>query len=224
MQFRQIQCLVLTLFSPPIKEDLLIVQGGTRSWFLGNNTGSRSLTIDPAGYFAFAGSKYSFNANVGINTTTPQYKLDIDANTGSVGNPIRLLGLKATSTADSVIVYRTANAGVLERMSLAQINDVAYTTVMPQLEFKAKDAVTTTGTTSITLTKIAGSPDIPTGCDFSRMQLYFKGLKQIRDIGVSTRDFKITSATSTTVTIDFYTTATTKEIAINDYFTIDVVR
>jgi len=161
---------------------------------------------------------------IGGTLVAPAFMLDIDAKTASTGNPIRAKGLLGVSSVDSLIGIKTAEEGVFKSISVTQVNDVAYTTVMPQLEFKATSAVTTTGTTSITLTKIAGSPDIPTGCDFSRMQLYFKGLKQIRDIGVSTRDFKITSATSTTVTIDFYTTATTKEIAINDYFTIDVVR
>jgi len=54
----------------------------------------------------------------GINTTTPLYKLDIDANTGSAGNPIRLQGLLAGATSDSLV---SSNAGVLKRLSIAQV-------------------------------------------------------------------------------------------------------
>jgi hypothetical protein len=58
------------------------------------------------------------SGNIGINTTTPQYKLDINANTGSTGNPLRLLGLQAGSTSDSII---SSNGGILRRLSIAQI-------------------------------------------------------------------------------------------------------
>ena len=56
--------------------------------------------------------------NIGINTTTPQYKLDIDAQTGSAGNPLRLLGLQAGATSDSII---SSNSGILRRLSIEQI-------------------------------------------------------------------------------------------------------
>jgi trimeric autotransporter adhesin len=58
------------------------------------------------------------NVNVGINTTTPQYKLDIDAQTGSSGNPMRLLGLNAGATSDSIV---SSNSGILRRLSVNQI-------------------------------------------------------------------------------------------------------
>ena len=58
------------------------------------------------------------SVNVGINTGTPQYKLDIDAQTGSSGNPLRLLGLNAGATSDSII---TSANGVLRRLSIAQV-------------------------------------------------------------------------------------------------------
>ena len=61
---------------------------------------------------------YGTNSNLGINTTTPQYKLDIDAKTGSAGNPLRLQGLQAGVTSDSII---SSNAGVLRRLSIDQI-------------------------------------------------------------------------------------------------------
>ena len=58
------------------------------------------------------------SGNIGINTTTPSYKLDINANTGSTGNPLRLLGLQAGATSDSII---SSNGGILRRLSIAQI-------------------------------------------------------------------------------------------------------
>ena len=61
---------------------------------------------------------YGTNSNLGINITTPQYKLDIDAKTGSAGNPLRLQGLQAGVTSDSII---SSNGGILRRLSIAQI-------------------------------------------------------------------------------------------------------
>ena len=56
--------------------------------------------------------------NVGIATTNPLYRLDVDAITGTTGNPVRLLGLLAGSTSDSII---SSNAGILRRLSINQI-------------------------------------------------------------------------------------------------------
>ena len=56
--------------------------------------------------------------NVGINSINLQYRLDIDATTGSTGNPTRLLGLLAGSTSDSII---SSNLGILRRLSINQI-------------------------------------------------------------------------------------------------------
>ncbi|MBL7813865.1 MAG: tail fiber domain-containing protein [Saprospiraceae bacterium] len=106
----------------------------------GNNTGSNntllgfsanvsSIALSNAtaiGANATVGASNSFvlggtgaNAvNVGINTTTPQYKLDIDAQTGGAGNPLRLLGLNAGATSDSII---SSNSGILRRLSINQI-------------------------------------------------------------------------------------------------------
>ena len=56
--------------------------------------------------------------NVGIATASPAYRLDIDAITGTTGNPVRLLGLLAGSTSDSII---SSNAGILRRLSINQI-------------------------------------------------------------------------------------------------------
>ena len=56
--------------------------------------------------------------NVGINNGSPQYKLDIDANTSSAGNPIRLQGLQAGAVSDSNV---TSLNGVFRRMTTAQM-------------------------------------------------------------------------------------------------------
>jgi hypothetical protein len=60
-----------------------------------------------------------FTGNTGIGTMTPQYKLDVDARTGSAGNPLRLLGLNAGATSDSII---SSNNGILRRLSIADIH------------------------------------------------------------------------------------------------------
>ncbi|MBL7813867.1 MAG: tail fiber domain-containing protein [Saprospiraceae bacterium] len=60
---------------------------------------------------------YGTNSNLGINTTTPQYKLDIDAKTGSAGNPLRLLGLSAGATTDSLL---TSSSGIVRRVAFSQ--------------------------------------------------------------------------------------------------------
>lgn len=56
--------------------------------------------------------------NVGIATANPLYRLDVDAMTGTTGNPVRLLGLLAGSTSDSII---SSNSGILRRLSIDQI-------------------------------------------------------------------------------------------------------
>ena len=61
---------------------------------------------------------YGTNSNLGINITTPQYKLDIDAKTGSTGNPLRLQGLQAGALSDSIV---SSNGGILRRLSIAQV-------------------------------------------------------------------------------------------------------
>ena len=66
---------------------------------------------------------YGTNNNLGINTISPQYKLDIDAKTGSAGNPLRLLGLNAGATSDSII---SSNSGVLRRLSVNQVLSNAW--------------------------------------------------------------------------------------------------
>ena len=56
--------------------------------------------------------------NVGIGTTAPAYKLDIDANTGSTGNPLRLQGLQAGATSDSLL---SSASGVLKRLAINEL-------------------------------------------------------------------------------------------------------
>ena len=56
--------------------------------------------------------------NIGIATTSPLYRLDIDAITGTTGNPARFLGLMAGATSDSII---SSSSGILRRLSISQI-------------------------------------------------------------------------------------------------------
>lgn len=148
----------------------------------------------------------------GIGTTTPLAKLHINGD----------LIVSTTASGASTDSIMTINpSGNVRKRTLSDV--IGTTIAMPQLEFKATSAVTTTDIVSITLTCISGTT-IPAGTDFSHMHLYFKGLRQIRDVGASIRDFKITSSTSTTVVIDFYTTAITKTIGVDDYFVMDIVK
>ncbi len=64
------------------------------------------------------GMRLKPTGRLGINTTAPQYKLDIDAQTASAGNPLRLLGLNAGVTSDSII---SSSGGVLRRLSVNQV-------------------------------------------------------------------------------------------------------
>ena len=102
----------------------------TYAWGIDGNTGTTAGTnfvgTTDAQSLVFKtnnieGMRISATQNVGINTTTPQYKLDINAQTGSAGNPLRLLGLNAGATSDSIM---TASSGIVRRMSM---NNLAWT-------------------------------------------------------------------------------------------------
>jgi hypothetical protein len=89
----------------------------------GANFINNNLTNATAiGYNASVGASNSLvlgnSVNVGINTSTPQYKLDIDAMTGSSGNPIRLRGLNIGTNSDSML---TASAGVVRQIPISML-------------------------------------------------------------------------------------------------------
>lgn len=101
--------------------------GGDGQYYgrIGHVTGSNKVS-----YGAIAANEFSINTGtsntervkvnntgVGINTSTPQYKLDIDAKTGGLGNPIRAKGLINATSVDSIIGIRTVNEGIFERIS-----------------------------------------------------------------------------------------------------------
>lgn len=111
-----------------------LVTTGSNNTLLGTGAnvtagGGAFTNATAIGYNAIVGASNSLvlgstgaNAvNIGINTTTPQYKLDIDARTGSAGNPLRLLGLNAGATSDSIM---TASSGIIRRMAM---NNLAWT-------------------------------------------------------------------------------------------------
>jgi predicted Rdx family selenoprotein len=106
--------------------------GSSGSAFVYHNYSTGALTFatnQSTGSLAFyAGAaslkmKLLSTGNLGINTATPTYKLDIDANTGSTGNPIRLQGLLIGSTTDSII---TSANGVLKRLSLGSTGNATW--------------------------------------------------------------------------------------------------
>jgi trimeric autotransporter adhesin len=128
--------------------------------------------------------------NMGINTTTPQYKLDVDAITGSAGNPLRLLGLNAGNTADSIV---TSNAGILRRLSINEVvgasgwllngNTLTGTTTIgsnsahdvgietdgiTRLTISSAGAITQTGANQVTFT---GNVDATNGLDVTTAAL-----------------------------------------------------
>jgi hypothetical protein len=55
---------------------------------------------------------------LGINTNNPTHKLDIDANSGSSGNPLRLRGLQAGAGTDSVL---TSLNGIVRRVDASTL-------------------------------------------------------------------------------------------------------
>jgi hypothetical protein len=57
------------------------------------------------------------NGETGIGLSTPSYRLDVDARLGSSGNPLRLRGLNAGATTDSLL---TSASGVVRRMAFSQ--------------------------------------------------------------------------------------------------------
>jgi hypothetical protein len=91
-----------------------------------------------------------FYGNIGINTITPQHKLDIDAQSGSAGNPLRLLGLNQGASTDSIL---TSLNGVVRRNSLS---DLSLATVIKSanavVNIPAITGMGTIGTVSVTVT------------------------------------------------------------------------
>jgi hypothetical protein len=138
---------------------------GIDNVFVGYNANGASGTISNSvaiGSGAIAGANNVFiiggtgtNAvNAGINTSTPQYKLDINSMTGSAGNPLRLQGLNQGSTTDSLL---TSENGVVKRNSFRAINYslpiinsniVVATATQPAFSFAVSGVDATTVNTS----------------------------------------------------------------------------
>jgi len=153
---------------------------------------------------------FQYDGNVGLNISNPQYKLDIDANTSSAGDPLRLQGLLQGSTSDSIV---TSQSGVLKRLSIAEVSNANLVNVAVQGELTSPTAATTTQSYTVTV-----SPSIPTGTDFSRIELYFNGIRQRRGAG---KDYTITSSTTTSVTFDFFATVT-EPVTTSDIFFVEI--
>jgi trimeric autotransporter adhesin len=82
-------------------------------------TGTGQLNIGNLLYGTSLGTgSVRSTGNIGINNTAPLYKLDIDALTGSSGNPLRLQGLLAGATSDSLL---TSLNGIVRRVHPNQL-------------------------------------------------------------------------------------------------------
>lgn len=122
--------------------------------FKGGVSGTSYPAVWTPIYKSAAASLKNETGNVGINmvSSTPSYKLDIDANTSSTGNPIRAQGLlqgTTTGTPDSIV---SSASGVLKRVSIDSIyfrairNGTNYTTTigtvrLPRLTTTQRDAL-----------------------------------------------------------------------------------
>lgn len=133
---------------------------------------------------------YSF-PKMGINTTASLYKLDIDANTNSTGNPIRLQGLQAGAITDSIL---TSASGVVRRLSLAQ---VTQTSVLPQGSLTVGASPTTT-----IIVPITNGVTPLTTTDITHIELWYQaGGTGAKTMLVPTVDFTLTSISGSNVTM-----------------------
>ena len=142
-----------------------------RNWLIGtkvNNNGFEITQSAAAGTQTFNTPVFSLaevTGYAGFNTSTALYRIDIDANTASTGNPIRLAGLQVGATTDSII---TSQSGVLKRMDLPTLNATLSQSGNTSITAIATGA---TGTATITFSptfttvpNIVVSPNVNVGC------------------------------------------------------------
>lgn len=104
---------------------LSVAQITANDWNFGGNTVTSVQNLGTTSNFALPfitnnveRMRITSSGNVGISTNAPAYKLDIDANTGSTGNPLRLQGLQAGATTDSLL---TSSSGIVRRLAISQL-------------------------------------------------------------------------------------------------------
>ena len=132
-------------------------------------SGNLGLQINPNGNSTNAGLTVQ-SGNAGIGTTNPSYKLDIDANTNSSGNPIRLTGLQPGAATDSIA---SVNAGVVRRLTAAQVVQAGITKTSVTSTFTVPATgeysipFTLTGTTNTSVVSASYIATDNTGVSFS---------------------------------------------------------
>lgn len=118
-----------------------IVNSNNRGFIFSRN-GVKDMVVSPAGYYG----------NIGIGTTTPLYRLSVDA----AANPLQLLGLQTAAVSDSILTI--ANNGVVRQLSTTSLaSTILGTTGSKVATFQGDIDVTgTIDPTRILFTNLAG--------------------------------------------------------------------
>ena len=134
-----------------VERRMLDVDAGN-NFNINRNSGGLPLQFFGGNYYFFDAAQatvpfsVSSNGNVGINKITGAYKLDIDANTGASGNPIRAQGLLAGARTDSIV---TEVNGVFKRLSVDEALGTNFTTT-----YNTAIAAGAEATISVTITSL----------------------------------------------------------------------
>ncbi len=183
-----------TPYNANTNADIRVLQKGAAS--LTNNGSEMAFAVTVQNTIQQAERMRLSNVGyLGIGTGTPQYKLDVNAYSGSAGDPLRLLGLNAGATTDSVL---TSASGVVRRLSVAQVLGNAWNI--------AGNSGTTAGTNFIGTTDAQGLAFRTNNTEWMRMSttgsiglgLTSPSVKMHLDGGTATATYQKFTANTTT--------------------------